>query len=83
MADIKALVRLATTRLGTSPVDRTARFYRITEEVVRGTGITNKSDITRITKKVRNEMSAGSGRAKKAQAAARKASKELSERISP
>jgi len=54
MADIQALASKAAMQWHAKPDDRSLlRFYNITDQVAKGTGVRNRDDLKRITRDIR------------------------------
>ncbi|MSR70841.1 hypothetical protein EXS62_02265 [Candidatus Kaiserbacteria bacterium] len=74
MANIQQLADTAAKHLCASTDKSDLRFFTVTTQVVRGSGISNASDLSRIASQVRSELRQRSARHRRAVAAQRVAS---------
>lgn len=80
MADIELLASRARDKLATSNDKSKLRFLQITEQVVKGSGISHPPDVQRITRQVRNALSRRSAKKRTAEAARKRDRKALDQR---
>lgn len=81
--DITALAHTAAQRFRESKDHSKDSFYRITEQVVRGQGVTNSNIVRKRAHEVRLRMNEFSAAKHHAEAEAKKDGKRLAERIAP
>lgn len=73
MFDLSAAADTAAERLKASSDKSQLSFFRITEAVVRGTGVSNYNDVNRLVKELRSELRRRSAVKRRADAAAKRA----------